>query len=228
VEALERITADGAETSRDTRLALLARLREVGTPRLAERLRPALRDFDPVVAESASALLSTWTGRAVPSAAAPRTLVGIPQGEIAALRGATIRLLMASGDTIDAELLTDEAPLTVARIARLARRGYYDGLTFHRVVPNFVIQGGSPGANEYAGDGPYLRDELTARSHERGTFGISTRGRDTGDAQLFVNLVDNARLDYDYTVWARVVRGMDVLDRIGEGDVIRRLEIRAR
>jgi cyclophilin family peptidyl-prolyl cis-trans isomerase len=228
VEALERITAEGAETSRDPRLALLARLREVGTPRLAERLRPALRDFDPVVAESAAALLSTWTGRAVPPAAAPRPPVGIPPGEIAALRGATMRLLMASGDTIDAELLTDEAPLTVARIARLARRGYYDGLTFHRVVPNFVIQGGSPGANEYAGDGPYLRDELTARSHERGTFGISTRGRDTGDAQLFVNLVDNARLDYDYTVWARVVRGMDVLDRIGEGDVIRRLELRAR
>jgi cyclophilin family peptidyl-prolyl cis-trans isomerase len=227
-EALERITAEGAETSRDTRLALLARLREVGTPRLGDRLRPLLRDFDPVVAESAAALLSTWTGRAVPPAAASRTPVAIPQGEIAALRGATMRLLLASGDTIDAELLTDDAPLTVARIARLARRGYYDGLTFHRVVPNFVVQGGSPGANEYAGDGPYMRDELTARSHERGTFGISTRGRDTGDAQLFVNLVDNARLDYDYTVWARVVRGLDVLDRIGEGDVIRRLEMRAR
>jgi cyclophilin family peptidyl-prolyl cis-trans isomerase len=148
--------------------------------------------------------------------------------EITALRGATMRLVMASGDTIDAELLTDEAPLTVARIARLARRGYYDGLTFHRVALNFVIQGGSPGANEYAGDGPYMRDELTARSHERGTFGISTRGRDTGDAQLFVNLVDNPRLDYDYTVWARVTRGLTAIDRIGEGDVIRRLEIRPR
>jgi cyclophilin family peptidyl-prolyl cis-trans isomerase/HEAT repeat protein len=228
VEALDRISADGAETSRDTRLALLARLREVGTLPLAVRLRPRLRDFDPVVAESAAALLSAWTGRAARADARPSPPAAIPPSEIAALRGATMRLLMASGDTIEAELLTEEAPLTVARIARLARRGYYDGLTFHRVALNFVIQGGSPGANEYAGDGPYMRDELTTRSHERGTFGISTRGRDTGDAQLFVNLVDNPRLDYDYTVWARVVRGLEALDRIGEGDIIRRLEIRAR
>ena len=228
VEALDRISAEGAETSRDTRLALLVRLREVGAPPLGDRLRPRLHDFDPVVAESAATLLTLWTGRTIRADARPSIPAAIPLREIEALRGATMRLVMAGGDTLDAELLTDEAPLTVARIARLARRGYYDGLTFHRVVPNFVIQGGSPGANEYAGDGAYMRDELTARSHERGTFGISTRGRDTGDAQLFVNLVDNARLDYDYTVWARVVRGLEVLDRIGEGDVIRRLEVRAR
>lgn len=228
VDALDRISAEGAETSRNTRLALLARLRGVGAPPLGSRLRPRLRDFDPVVAESAAALLSVWTGRATRAAPRPSAPATIPLREITALRGATMRLVMASGDTIDAELLTDEAPLTVARIARLARRGYYDGLTFHRVALNFVIQGGSPGANEYAGDGPYMRDELTARSHERGTFGISTRGRDTGDAQLFVNLVDNPRLDYDYTVWARVTRGLPAIDRIGEGDVIRRLEIRPR
>jgi cyclophilin family peptidyl-prolyl cis-trans isomerase/HEAT repeat protein len=228
VQALDRVSADSAETSRDTRLALLARLREVGGRPLANRLRPRLRDFDPVVAESAAALLSAWTGRVERAAPRPVAPAVILLHEIAALRGATLRLVMASGDTIDAELLTDEAPLTVARIARLARRGYYDGLTFHRVALNFVVQGGSPGANEYAGDGPYMRDELTARSHARGTFGISTRGRDTGDAQLFVNLVDNSRLDYDYTVWARVTRGLPAIDRIGEGDVIRRLEIRTR
>jgi cyclophilin family peptidyl-prolyl cis-trans isomerase/HEAT repeat protein len=228
MDALDRISAEGAETSRDTRLALLARLRGVGAARLGNRLRPRLRDFDPVVAESAAALLSAWTGRATRAAPRSPAPAAISLREITALRGATMRLVMASGDTLDAELLTDEAPLTVARIARLARRGYYDGLTFHRVALNFVLQGGSPGANEYAGDGPYMRDELTARSHERGTFGISTRGRDTGDAQLFVNLVDNPRLDYDYTVWARVTRGLAAIDRIGEGDVIRRLEIRPR
>ena len=228
LDALDRISAEGAETSRDTRLALLARLRGVGAASLGNRLRPRLRDFDPVVAESAAALLSAWTGRATRATPRPSAPAALSLREITALRGATMRLVMASGDTIDAALLTDEAPLTVARIARLARRGYYDGLTFHRVALNFVIQGGSPGANEYAGDGPYMRDELTAHSHERGTFGISTRGRDTGDAQLFVNLVDNPRLDYNYTVWARVTRGLDAIDRIGEGDVIRRLEIRPR
>ncbi len=86
-----------------------------------------------------------------------------------------------------------------------------------------MIQGGSPGANEYAGDGPYTRDELTARPHLRGTVGITTRGRDTGDAQIFVNLVDNVRLDHNYTIFAEVSAGMDVADAVLEGGTIERI-----
>jgi cyclophilin family peptidyl-prolyl cis-trans isomerase len=96
---------------------------------------------------------------------------------------------------------------------------------FHRVVPNFVIQGGSPGANEFAGDDMYLRDEVGLRPHVRGAVGISTRGRDTGDAQIFINLVDNPRLDHNYTVFATVTSGMDVVDQIMEGDVMQRITI---
>jgi cyclophilin family peptidyl-prolyl cis-trans isomerase len=70
-----------------------------------------------------------------------------------------------------------------------------------------------------------MRDEVGLRSHERGTVGISTRGRDTGDAQIFVNLIDNWRLDHDYTVLGDVVRGMNVVDAVLEGDVIARVEI---
>jgi cyclophilin family peptidyl-prolyl cis-trans isomerase len=102
----------------------------------------------------------------------------------------------------------------------MVRDGTFDGLTFHRVVPNFVIQGGSPGANEYAGHGAYTRDEITDRSHLRGTVGISTRGRDTGDGQIFVNVVDNFRLDGDYTIFAQVVEGMESVDAVLEGDTI--------
>ena len=79
-----------------------------------------------------------------------------------------------------------------------------------------MLQGGSPGANEYVGDGPYMRDEPGV-AHTRGTIGISTRGRDTGDAQIFVNLVDSPRLDHVYTVFAVVERGMDVADRRARG-----------
>jgi cyclophilin family peptidyl-prolyl cis-trans isomerase len=131
----------------------------------------------------------------------------------------------SGGDTIVLRLHPDHAPAAVARVAWLARRGYYDGLTWHRVVPNFVIQGGSPAMNEYVGDGPFMRDELGGLSHLRGTVGISTRGRDTGDAQWFVNLVDNLRLDPDYTVFATVESGLDVADRILEGDVMARVEV---
>jgi cyclophilin family peptidyl-prolyl cis-trans isomerase len=123
-------------------------------------------------------------------------------------------------------LYPEEAPVTVARFASLARARYYDGLTFHRVVPNFVVQGGSPNANEYAGVARYMRDEVGTRPHLRGSIGISTRGRDTGDAQIFIDLVDLPRLDHQYTVFGRVVSGYDVLDRILEGAVIERVSVK--
>ena len=135
------------------------------------------------------------------------------------------RIEMARGGVIELELFPDEAPATVARFARLAEAGYYDGLTFHRVVPNFVVQGGSPWANEYAGAPRYQRDEVGFGRHERGAVGISTRGRDTGDAQIFIDLVDLPRLNHDYTVFARVVSGLDVVDQILEADVIKRVSI---
>ena len=131
----------------------------------------------------------------------------------------------AGGGTILVRLFPDEAPATIARVVRLADAHYYDGLTFHRFVPGFVIQGGSPGVNEVVGDAAFMRDELGMRSNDRGTFGISTRGRDTGDAQFFVNLVDNPRLDHDYTVFGEVISGMNVVDKIMEGDVMQRVEV---
>lgn len=129
----------------------------------------------------------------------------------------------AGGGSFDVRLRGDVAPMMAARILALAEHGYYDGLTWHRVEPDFVIQGGSPGANEYVGARTALRDELGTVSHRRGTLGMSTRGHDTGDAQWFVNLKDNARLDRDYTVWGEVVAGIDVVDGVLEGDAIRRI-----
>lgn len=135
------------------------------------------------------------------------------------------RIEMARGGAFELELLPGDAPATVARFARLARAGYFDGLTFHRVVPNFVVQGGSPWANEYAGAPRFQRDEVGGARHDRGAVGISTRGRDTGDAQIFIDLVDLPRLTHDYTVFARVVSGMEVVDGILEADVIQRISI---
>jgi cyclophilin family peptidyl-prolyl cis-trans isomerase len=223
--ALDRITRERKETSRDPRVALLVRLRELGSRVLAPQLDPYLRDFDPAVADSTAALLTGWTGhpqRATPARIAPPK---VSLAEIERLRGKRIRFTIAKGGAFEVEPLLDDAPVSVLRVTRLVERGYYGGLSFHRVVPNFVIQGGSPGANEYAGDALFMRDELGPLSHERGRLGISTRGRDTGDGQLFINLVDNPRLDYDYTVWGRVVAGMEVVDGILEGDLILRAEL---
>jgi cyclophilin family peptidyl-prolyl cis-trans isomerase len=133
------------------------------------------------------------------------------------------------GGAFVVRLRGDVAPMMAARILALANAHYYDGLTWHRVEHDFVIQGGSPGASEYVGYDQAMRDELGTVAHVRGTVGMSTRGHDTGDAQWFVNLRDNLRLGRDYTVFGEVVEGIDVVDGILEGDVIASIaELRSR
>ncbi|HQZ38890.1 MAG TPA: peptidylprolyl isomerase [Vicinamibacterales bacterium] len=221
--ALVRLTAQGKDTSRDPRMAILDRLQALGSRNLARALDAYLTDFDPAVAAKAADILSAWDGS--PRTPAPRPMRA-PAPTLAAieeLRDRRLRVTVAGRGSFDVALDVDFAPLSSARIAGRAGEGYYNGLTFHRVAPNFVIQGGSPGANEYAGDVRFMRDEVGL--HRRGTVGISTRGRDTGDAQIFVNLVDSPRLDHQYTVFGTVVAGMEVVDGILEGDVIERVEL---
>ena len=226
-DALERMSADRRETHRDVRLELLQRVRELGSEEDLDRLMPYMEDYDPVVARVAEFLRNDWTGsdlrwaRPAPAERAPMPTYA----EMRRMAASRAVIRMAGGGEIVLELLPFESPANTARFVRQAREGYFDGLTFHRVVPNFVIQGGSPGANEYHGDGPYTRDELTARPHLRGTVGISTRGRDTGDGQIFVNLVDNPRLDHNYTIIARVVEGMEVVDGVLEGAVMEEVTV---
>ena len=226
--SLARLTTERRDTSRDPRVAILQRLQELGSAENAASLKPYLADFDPRVAALAAEMLTSWTGETHVAATTTLDSGPVPPfGGMDPLRDATAVVTMRPGGSFELRLLGGEAPATVLRFVRLARAGYYNGLTFHRVEPNFVIQGGSPGANEYMGDAAYMRDELGRLTHARGAVGISTRGRDTGDGQIFINLVDNPRLDQDYTVFGEVVRGIEVVDGILEGDVIERIEIRA-
>ena len=226
--AFERVSASQRETSRDARRALLERVNEFGDATMTNRLEPFLRDFDPQVATDVASILERWSGQSrQPS---PELL---PRGdlpnpaELYELRHSEVILHMERGGEIVIRALPDVALTNAQRFVRLANEGYFDGLTFHRWEPGFVIQGGSPGANEYSGDGPYTRDEVDLLPHWRGTVGVSTRGHDTGDAQIFINLADNVRLNHDYTIFGVVVDGMeDVVDLVVEGDVITRAEVR--
>ncbi len=220
LEALRRVTVERRETSRDTRVTLLERVQELGSPDQAGAIIPLLRDFDIHVAQAAAAVIQQWTGR--PQEIDPQLLPRPSLPTVAESTTEPARVRMKSGKIFFIDLRSDVAPLTVARFVRLARDGYYNGLSFHRVVSNFVIQGGSPAANEYSGDTLYMRDEISSLSHVRGAVGLSTRGRDTGDAQFFVNLVDNPRLDFEYTVFG-LVQDPDGVDNILEGDVISRI-----
>jgi cyclophilin family peptidyl-prolyl cis-trans isomerase/HEAT repeat protein len=221
LSALTRLTRDGRDTSRDPRLAILDRLEEVGDAMVAEALRPWVEDYDEAVAQRAAAVIEARTGQ--PTAAAPasrerREPVPTDQ-EIDRLDGQHVTLALEAGSVV-IRLAAREAPANAARFGRQVAAGAWDGLTFHRVEPGFVVQGGSPGANEYVGADLYTRDERGPLSHVRGTVGISTRGRDTGDGQIFINLVDNARLDHAYTIIGTVVSGMAIVDGMLEGATI--------
>jgi cyclophilin family peptidyl-prolyl cis-trans isomerase len=221
--ALQRITEERCETSRDVRLALIDRLAELGSSAQAGVLAPLLRDIDSRVAVAAGTVLAQWTGR--PQVAEPQVDHSDLPSSASLQERVAVKIQLESGKSFWIGFYDDEAPLTKDRFIRLVRANYYDNTAFHRVVSNFVIQGGGPNANEYCGDCPFMRDEVGLRQHERGSLGISTRGRDTGDAQIFVNLVDNARLDHDYTVFAYVCSDMVVVDEIQEGDRLKHVTV---
>ncbi len=226
LRALERVTAERRETSRDVRAALLTSIGTLGGPATAPTVRRWTTDFDPAIAVQAAALASRWAGTAVPPAPRPLPPAPVPgRGDLARWERTMARFVIRDLGTFTLRLRPLDAPTNVARFVRMARAGWFDGLTWHRIAPNFVVQGGSPGANEYMGDGPFTRDELGLGSHTRGTVGISTRGRDTGDGQLFINLIDNWRLDHDYTIIGEVVNGMGIVDAMLEGAVIERVEL---
>jgi cyclophilin family peptidyl-prolyl cis-trans isomerase len=120
--------------------------------------------------------------------------------------------------TIELELLPDDAPFTVLSMIRLIRSGFFNGLTFHRVVPNFVVQGGDPRGDGWGGPGYSIRTEVSPREYERGSVGVASAGKDTEGCQFFITHAPTPHLDGRYTIFARVRKGMDVVDRLQIGD----------
>lgn len=123
------------------------------------------------------------------------------------------------------ELFADDAPLTVDNFITLARRGYFNGIVFHRVVPNFVIQGGDPRGDGDGGPGYAIRCEINLKRYGRGALGMALSGKDTGGSQFFITHSPQPHLDGGYTVFGQVLSGMEVVDQITRGAVIERVEI---
>ena len=122
------------------------------------------------------------------------------------------------------ELFGADAPITVANFLTLARSGYYRNTRFHRVVPNFVAQDGDPRDDGNGGPGYAIRDEMNPRRYERGAVGMALSGPDTGGSQYFITHSPQPHLDGHYTVFGRVIRGYDVLDKLVQGDLITRVD----
>ncbi len=127
------------------------------------------------------------------------------------------------------EFYEKDAPNTVKNFLDLAKKGFYNGLTFHRVIPNFVIQGGCPDGTGAGGPGYKIKCELSGGNqyHDRGVLSMAHAGRDTGGSQFFIchGRQNTQHLDRQHTCFGKVIEGLDVIDAIREGDEIEKIEV---
>lgn len=132
-----------------------------------------------------------------------------------------------TGEQIVIEFFPEEAPKTVENFEKLANEGFYNGLIFHRVIPGFVAQGGCPHGNGMGGPGYTIKCETDGNphKHERGALSMAHAGRDTGGSQFFIVFEPQPHLDGGHTVFGKVIEGMDVVDSIRQGDVMKEVKV---
>lgn len=131
--------------------------------------------------------------------------------------------------TMTIELYEQDAPIAVNNFVTLAKKGFYDGLIFHRVIPNFMIQGGDPTGTGAGGPGYTIPCELTGNNqyHDKGVLSMAHRGRNTGGSQFFIchNRSNTQHLDRNHTCFGKVVEGLDIVDAIRQGDKIQKINV---
>ena len=138
----------------------------------------------------------------------------------------TAVIALDQGGEVRIEFFPADAPKTVENFVALAKKGFYDGLTFHRVVPDFVVQGGCPKGNGSGGPGHTVKAEFNAQKHRRGTVAMArSQDPDSAGSQFYITYGPTPHLDGNYTVFGRVVAGMEHVDRITQGDRMRSVTI---
>ncbi len=187
-------------------------------------VRPLTLHANLSVREKARDVLGALGGKA-PKGAIPPSPNVLPASAFPAPTASLHATVQTTRGRFRIQLLPAEAPGTVARFTELARRHFFDGLTFHRVVPGFVAQGGDPRGDGYGGPGWSQRCEDNRVPYVRGTVGMALAGRDTGGSQFFITYGLEPHLDGHYTAFGRVDQGMEVVKRLQPGDVIRTLRI---
>jgi cyclophilin family peptidyl-prolyl cis-trans isomerase/HEAT repeat protein len=224
-DAYKRWSADNTYLARAAALTALA---EYG-PAAADTLTTALKDREWAVRVKALDLLKAIQ----PDAADPHLIrpalsqppVPYEAPELLAPPYSPHLYVETSKGMIEVELAVRDAPLTAQTIMALARKGFFTGVAFHRVVPNFVVQTGDPRGDGEGGPNFTIRDELNELPYLRGTVGMALDWRDTGGSQFFITHSPQPHLDAKYTVFGRVVKGMDVVDRLQQWDTIERVRV---
>jgi cyclophilin family peptidyl-prolyl cis-trans isomerase/HEAT repeat protein len=232
--AVPALSAAYQEALNDTtyvaRAAILAALHRLSPDAARPLLQTALLDREWAVRFRASTLLREQgvadSERAIRPAPTRRAPDDPAWAGLVTPRFSPQAIIETDKGTIEIELAILDAPLTVDNFVTLARAGFFNGVPIHRVVPDFVVQGGDPRGDGEGGPGYAIRDELNQRPYLRGTVGMALDWADTGGSQFFIMHSPAPHLDARYTVFGQVVNGMEVVDRIVPWDVIRRIRIR--
>jgi cyclophilin family peptidyl-prolyl cis-trans isomerase/HEAT repeat protein len=220
------------DTTYIARSAAIAALTKYGAAVATDTVKAALADKDWAVRVRAAALmkeLDPSSAADVDRAIRPAPTTVPPETYSAAHltnpQVSTTIYIDTDRGSIEVELAVLDAPLTVENFITLARKGYFNGLSIHRVVPNFVVQDGDPRGDGEGGPGYTIRDELNQRPYLRGVVGMALDWADTGGSQFFITHSPQPHLDAKYTVFGRVVSGADVVDKIQQWDVIRAVRV---
>jgi cyclophilin family peptidyl-prolyl cis-trans isomerase/HEAT repeat protein len=226
--ALEQSKSDSLN---DARLALLNAIAKYKTPRAVNLVKPALADADQRVRRRAADLLRQMGvgGEEIPAEAATAPHDQAYYARVRRLldKKVTVTIYTSKGP-IKVEMFAKDSPMTVDNFIELAKRKYFDGVVFHRIVPNFVAQGGDPRGDGGGGPGYQIRCEINPRLYQRGSVGMALSGKDTGGSQFYFCHAPQPHLDGGYTLFGQVSAGMEVVDKLTRGDVIERIEVSER
>lgn len=225
---IESLAASSKDKENGAKLAILTAISKYKSEMAVEAIKSSLTDKDHLVRRRAVDLLKQMNAGDF-----SQFVLTVQTGHnklfyqrvAARTNKKVIATLHTDKGAVTMELFPAEAPITVDSFVTLARKGYFNGVTFHRVVPNFVIQGGDPRGTGNGGPGYQMRCEVNMRPYERGTLGMALSGKDTGGSQFFITHSPQPHLDGGYTVFGQVTKGMEVVDRIGRGDTIKRITI---
>ena len=210
------------------RAAMLTALNTLDPATARPLLQDALHDRDWAVRVKAAMLLRDQGVADTAMAIRPAPARPMDEAELRALltpQFSPHAFVETDKGTIEIELAIVEAPLTVSNFVTLARKGFFNGVAIHRVVPDFVVQDGDPRGDGEGGPGYTIRDELNQQPFLRGTVGMALDWKDTGGSQFFITHSPQPHLDARYTVFGHLVNGIELVDRIQPWDVIRRVQI---
>jgi cyclophilin family peptidyl-prolyl cis-trans isomerase len=227
----ECLSAYGKLTLADDGEAKQAILQALGTmndPRVITFLEKEVENPDRAIATEAAASLQHLTGNDYSGRMVQQSIEGRTTEDWRLLESLSPRQhvrLVTNRGAITLELLKDHAPFTVLNFVKLIKKGFYDGLTFHRVVPNFVVQGGDPRGDGWGGPGYTMRTEISTVKYEPGSCGMASAGKDTEGSQFFITHSSTPHLDGRYTIFAKVVQGMDVVDLLQIGDLMKTIQL---